>query len=353
MTDDDPFTARRRDGFTTFRPTTEPVAGRYDELAATPADGKSRAELVEQILYRMGDMHSHYDIDARDGGFALVRTFEIDDAMLAEYGLPQSGEQEWGWRPTLDELHDLIIKREGQTYSRWGDSETAGVTLKHRPRPVALTVLTTAPERAKVAGRSNSDADNKNAEPARAHDLQRAIHADRWAAVNLPIPDDADAVFRKHGVFDLEGSHQGKAAIARVDIVMRVHIAHTAQDLLDQFGLAFAVGRRRSKLVIAAGDGVGCRLKCRETVAPPCREGILVCQCDWLMPALCVSSAVSPSGSPVQREYCAAWRLSVISTAVLLSSIAAATSPTAVSWRASPEARTHSMAEACCSTMPP
>ena len=122
---DDPFGARRRDGFTTFRPTTEPTPGRYDELAATP----SKAELVEQILYRWGDMHSHYDIDARDGGFALVRTFEIDDDMLAEYGLPPSGEQEWGWRQTLNELHDLIIKREGQAYSRWGDSgETAGVT---------------------------------------------------------------------------------------------------------------------------------------------------------------------------------------------------------------------------------
>lgn len=124
---DDPFAARRRDGFSTFRPTAGPAAGRYDELAAAPADGKSKAELVEEILSRMGDMHSHYDIDARDGGFALVRTFEIDDHMLAEYGLPPSGEQEWGWRQTLDELHDMIIRREGQAYSRWGDSgETAG-----------------------------------------------------------------------------------------------------------------------------------------------------------------------------------------------------------------------------------
>ena len=38
---DDPFTARRRDGFTTFRPTTELATGRYDELAATLADGNS------------------------------------------------------------------------------------------------------------------------------------------------------------------------------------------------------------------------------------------------------------------------------------------------------------------------
>ena len=123
---DDPFAVRRRDGFTTFRPTTEPAAGRYDELAAT------KAELVEQILSRMGDMHSHYDIDARNGGFALVRTFEIDGDMLAEYGLPQSGEQEWGWRQTLDELHDMIIKREGgQVYSRWTGEplgETAELT---------------------------------------------------------------------------------------------------------------------------------------------------------------------------------------------------------------------------------
>ena len=139
---DDPFTARRRDGFTTFRPTTEPAAGRYDELAVTPADGKSNAQLVEQFLHRMGDMHSHYDIDARDGGFALVRTFEIDDDMLAEYRLPASGEQEWGWRPTRDELHDLIIKREQRpAYSRWtgerlgetaGVAQSAGIGQSHR-----------------------------------------------------------------------------------------------------------------------------------------------------------------------------------------------------------------------------
>ncbi len=119
---DDPFTARRRDRFTTFRPTTEPAAGRYDELAAAPVDDKSKAELVEQILCRMGDMHSHYDIDARDGGFALVRTFEMDDDTLAKWGLPPSGEQEWGWRQTLDELHDMILKRERQRYSHWGDA---------------------------------------------------------------------------------------------------------------------------------------------------------------------------------------------------------------------------------------
>ena len=124
---DDPFAERRRDGFTTFRPTTNPGAGRYDDVVVAAA--KSKAELVEQILSRMGDMHSHYDVDARDGGFSLVRTFEIDDDMLAEYGLPPAGEQEWGWRQTLGELHDMIIKREGQAYSRWGDSgESAGVT---------------------------------------------------------------------------------------------------------------------------------------------------------------------------------------------------------------------------------
>jgi hypothetical protein len=130
---DDPFTARRRDRFTTFRPTTEPAAGRYDELAAAPADRKSKAELVEEILFRMGDMHSHYDIDARDGGFALVRTFEIDDAMLGEYGLP--AEQIYGWNATLDEMHNRILKGEHShpvsVFSRWSGEplgETAGVT---------------------------------------------------------------------------------------------------------------------------------------------------------------------------------------------------------------------------------
>src|ERR1700720_743544 len=59
----------------------------------------------------MGDMDSHYDIEPRDGGFALVRTFEIDDEMLAEMGLP--AEQEHGWTKTLAAMYDLIVRREG------------------------------------------------------------------------------------------------------------------------------------------------------------------------------------------------------------------------------------------------
>jgi hypothetical protein len=54
-------------------------------------------------------MHSHFDIEPRDGGFALVRSFEIDEQMLGEYGLEPSGEQEWGWTTTLDRMHDWIL----------------------------------------------------------------------------------------------------------------------------------------------------------------------------------------------------------------------------------------------------
>jgi hypothetical protein len=79
------------------------------EAAGTPGE-KSKAELAADILSSMGDMHSHYDIEPRDGGFALVRTFEIDDAMLAEYGVP--GEQDLGWTKTLDAMHDRIIDGE-------------------------------------------------------------------------------------------------------------------------------------------------------------------------------------------------------------------------------------------------
>jgi len=121
---DDPFAERRRNGFATFRPS-EPAAGRYDELAQS----KSKAELVDEILFRKGDMHSHYDIDARDGGFALVRTFEIDDEMLEEYGVPD--EQVFGWSATLDQMHDRIIKHEERGFSRWtGEAlgAAAGVT---------------------------------------------------------------------------------------------------------------------------------------------------------------------------------------------------------------------------------
>jgi hypothetical protein len=101
----DPLAAleeRERDGFASFRPS-DPAPGRYYPLQPE----KPKAERVEELLAGMGDMDSHYDIEPRDGGFALVRTFEIDDAVLAEMSPPP--EQVFGWTPTLDEMHERIL----------------------------------------------------------------------------------------------------------------------------------------------------------------------------------------------------------------------------------------------------
>ncbi len=78
--------------------------------------GKTEAEFVDDILLSMCDMHSHYDIVPGNDGFTWVRSFEIDDNMLEEYGLPSDGEQRLGWAKTLDEMHKKIILNEGPHY---------------------------------------------------------------------------------------------------------------------------------------------------------------------------------------------------------------------------------------------
>jgi Ti-type conjugative transfer relaxase TraA len=147
----------------TMQPGEPPFPGRYDEIKEAAAEAtapKSKADQVTYILYRMGDMHSHYDIEPRGGGYALVRTFEIDDDMLAEYGLPADGEQQWGWTKTLDEMHDRIIRQE-----KAPQAPEAAPEPRTMSRPEAWQ------------------------QPAFSHDT---FTADQWTAVYLPIPRDAD-----------------------------------------------------------------------------------------------------------------------------------------------------------------
>jgi hypothetical protein len=76
------------------------------EPITVEADDKARR--AEEILFQQGDMHSHYDIGPWQGGFAVFRTYQIDDAMLGEYGL-QTGQQVLGRAETLDQIYDSII----------------------------------------------------------------------------------------------------------------------------------------------------------------------------------------------------------------------------------------------------
>src|SRR6476469_3881535 len=71
-------------------------------------EANNKATRAEKILFEQGDMHSHYDIGPWEGGFAVFRTYEIDDAMLEEYGLP-TGQQVLGRAETLDQIYDAII----------------------------------------------------------------------------------------------------------------------------------------------------------------------------------------------------------------------------------------------------
>lgn len=71
-------------------------------------EANEKAKRAEEILSQQSDMHSHYDIGPWEGGFAVFRTYEIDDAMLGEYGLP-TGQQVFGHAETLDQIYDAII----------------------------------------------------------------------------------------------------------------------------------------------------------------------------------------------------------------------------------------------------
>ena len=84
-----------------------------------PDPGHSdKAKLAEELLVQQDDMHSHYDIAAWQGGFAVFRIYEIEDQML-EPSLP-AGQQVLGRAETLDQLHEAIIDGSALTaYPQW------------------------------------------------------------------------------------------------------------------------------------------------------------------------------------------------------------------------------------------
>ena len=71
-------------------------------------NASKKADLVDGILSKMGGMHSHYDVVEREGGFALVQTFEISDDCLSDYGM-SSHEQQHFWAETREQVQDYII----------------------------------------------------------------------------------------------------------------------------------------------------------------------------------------------------------------------------------------------------
>lgn len=81
----------------------------YPELASDePTDPRAR---VDRLLDDMpSSMHYYYDLEERDGGYAVVKCWQMMDENLAERGI-QNAEQQVAWAPDLNELHDKIVQR--------------------------------------------------------------------------------------------------------------------------------------------------------------------------------------------------------------------------------------------------
>jgi hypothetical protein len=146
---------------------------------------KTKAELAGDVLFRLGDMHSHYDIEAPDGGFALVRTFEIDEQMLGGYGVPD--EQEWGWTKTLDEMHDRILDPDFMRGPFPGDAPEpttkAGDLARGGARLELAAEARQTPEAAAILRQAWQ-------QPAFSYET---IKADPWTAVYLAVPENASS----------------------------------------------------------------------------------------------------------------------------------------------------------------
>jgi hypothetical protein len=87
-------------------------AALQNAAAADPA----KVEQARKLLRMAGDMHSHYDVAWEDGRFAVVRTFEIEDSVRAEYGVP--AEQTIYSAENIDRLIDKVLTREGWRLDR-------------------------------------------------------------------------------------------------------------------------------------------------------------------------------------------------------------------------------------------
>ena len=72
------------------------------------SSAEEKADNAQDILNQMGDMHSHYDIVPWEGGFAVLRSYEISDDMLREYG-SATPHLLLGSAGTLEQLHEAII----------------------------------------------------------------------------------------------------------------------------------------------------------------------------------------------------------------------------------------------------
>ena len=77
------------------------------EFAAVDADKAGR---VRDLLVEISDMHSLHEVHWTGNGFAVVRSFQMMDDMLSEYGLP--AQQQLYRTDTIDALADKFIAAE-------------------------------------------------------------------------------------------------------------------------------------------------------------------------------------------------------------------------------------------------
>jgi hypothetical protein len=108
-------------------------AGALHEEPTAEGRAGDKEKLARDILDQQADIHSHYEIAAWQGGFGLLRIYEIDDETLQQYGMP-AGQQLLGRAETLDQLHETIIDGSALTaYPQWVTDEQLGAGQNQQP----------------------------------------------------------------------------------------------------------------------------------------------------------------------------------------------------------------------------
>jgi hypothetical protein len=142
--------------------TAQSPASQNRELAGEPAPSL-KAKLAEEILAQESrhSTHAHYDIGPWQGGFAVFRIYDMDDAMLKDYGLP-TGQQVLGWAETPDRLFDAILDGSAFTpTSGWITDEQMIEADEHRTLRLAEAIDDDRRRHSDDPGRESIDEDRE------------------------------------------------------------------------------------------------------------------------------------------------------------------------------------------------
>jgi hypothetical protein len=161
------------------------------------------AARANEILARENNSQATYDIGSWEGGYAVFRTWNREDELVAQVGLPSS-QQKLGAAPTLGELHAAII--DGSVFtaaSEWVTDERIGQQAEAKPEQRAAAnqnereldpfIRRLREGFTSFQGSTPAPGRYQGLEPALAEPLTaEAIARDPWNAVALELPADAD-----------------------------------------------------------------------------------------------------------------------------------------------------------------